>query len=119
MSTSFHCVQVDITHLRTQTVQHIYVCLLRGYRNDGGCTCCGQVLVVLQQVRAEPDLAAGHLHGGVGGGGEHPVQREHRDQRHDDQKDVAGDQLPLDVGKRTRAGGPGHVLSHGYHPPSC
>ena len=38
--------------LTSPTMQHrrciIYICSLRGYKNGGSCTCCGQVPVVLQ-----------------------------------------------------------------------
>ena len=44
VSIVFRLTSPILEHRRYST----YVCLLRGYRNDGGCTCCGQVLVVLQ-----------------------------------------------------------------------
>lgn len=49
-----------------------------------------EFLVILRQVIPEPDLAPCDIQGGVGSSGDHPERGKDGNQRHDDQKNIAG-----------------------------
>ena len=67
-----------------------------------------KVLIVLQGIGPEGQLAPGHLQGLICRRTDHPVEWEHRNKGHNDQKDICRDQSALCAGYC-------FFISHVYH----